>query len=147
MPIKQIDEKGIVTYYKGQNITFEFITNPIVKLLNEVKEIYLKENQINFLKEEIVKTNITRQLQSNEFQLKVKHVEESFKSQTYSNLPNAFWERKQHIVSLPYEESFNEKNIPTKARPYQMNKKYLELCKKEINDLLNKNLIRKSYSP
>mgnify|MGYP000903390600 CR=1 FL=1 len=64
MPIKQIDEKGIVTYYKGQNITFEFITNPIVKLLNEVKEIYLKENQINFLKEEVVKTNITKQLQS-----------------------------------------------------------------------------------
>ena len=67
MPIKQIDENGIVICYKGQNITFEFITNLIVKLLNEVKEIYLKENQINFLKEEIVKTNITRQLQSNEF--------------------------------------------------------------------------------
>ena len=28
-----------------------------------------------------------------------------------------------------------------------MNNEYLELCKKEINDLLNKNLIRKSYSP
>ena len=60
MPIKQIDEHDIVTCYKGQNVTFEFITNPIVKLLNEVKEIYLKENQINFLREEIVKTNIAR---------------------------------------------------------------------------------------
>ena len=28
-----------------------------------------------------------------------------------------------------------------------MNKEYLELCKKEINDLLNKNQIRKFYSP
>ena len=147
MPIRQIDENGIVTCYKGQNVTFEFITNPIVKLLNEVKKIYLKENQINFRREEIVKTNIARQLQSSQLQTKIKHVEENFKSQTCSNLPNAFWERKQHIVSLSYEESFNEKDIPTKARPCQMNKEYLELCKKEINDLLNKNLIRKSYSP
>ena len=44
MPIKQIDEKGTVTCYKGQTVTFEFITNPIVKLLNEVKEIYLKKS-------------------------------------------------------------------------------------------------------
>ena len=28
-----------------------------------------------------------------------------------------------------------------------MNKKYLELCKKEIKNLLDKKLVRKSYSP
>ena len=51
-------------------------------------------------------------------------------------------------MSLPYENDFNErKQIPTKARPSQMNSEYLELCKKEIQDLLSKNLIRKSYSP
>ena len=31
MPIKQIDERSIVSCYKGQYITFEFITNLIVK--------------------------------------------------------------------------------------------------------------------
>jgi hypothetical protein len=25
------------------------------------------------------------------------------------DLPNAFWKRKQHIVDLPYDDSFNEK--------------------------------------
>ena len=30
---------------------------------------------------------------------------------------NAFWHRKKHIVRLPYVKDFNEKNIPTKARP------------------------------
>ena len=38
-----------------------------------------------------------------------------------SELPNAFWERKKHIVEIPYEKDFNEKQIPTKGRPIQMN--------------------------
>ena len=44
-------------------------------------------------------------------------------------------------------KKFNEKQIPTKARPIQMNPELLEYCKKEINDLLNKKLIRPSHSP
>lgn len=33
---------------------------------------------------------------------------------------------KIHIVSLPYDLDFKEKNIPTKARPIQMNKQHLD---------------------
>ena len=51
------------------------------------------------------------------------------------------------MISLPYEKDFNEKQIPTKARPIQMSPELLEYCKKEINDLLNKKLIRPSHSP
>ena len=51
------------------------------------------------------------------------------------------------MVSLPYEEDFNEKQIPTKARLIQINPELLEYCKKEINDLLSKKLIRLSHSP
>ena len=51
------------------------------------------------------------------------------------------------MVSLPYEKDFNEKQIPTKARPIQMNPELLEYCKKEISDLLDKKLIRPSHSP
>ena len=51
------------------------------------------------------------------------------------------------MVSLPYEKNFNEKQIPTKARPIQMSPELLEYCKKEINDLLSKKLIRPSHSP
>ena len=42
------------------------------------------------------------------------------------------------MVSLPYEKDFNEKQIPTKARPIQMNQELLEYCKKEIQDLLTR---------
>ncbi|MBW1279432.1 hypothetical protein KYD79_27030, partial [Escherichia coli] len=64
-----------------------------------------------------------------------------------SDIPNAFWERKQHTVELPYIKEFSEKNIPTKARPIQMNKELLETCEQEINDLIKKKLIRPSKSP
>ena len=50
------------------------------------------------------------------------------------------------MVSLPYEKDFNEKQIPTKARPIQMSPELLQYCKKEINDLLSKKLIRPSHS-
>ena len=51
------------------------------------------------------------------------------------------------MISLSYEIFFNEKQIPTKTRPIQMNPELLEYCKKEINDLLSKKLIRSSRSP
>ncbi|ESQ47423.1 hypothetical protein EUTSA_v10028167mg [Eutrema salsugineum] len=59
----------------------------------------------------------------------------------------SFWNRKQHIVDLPYEGNFNEKEIPTKARPIQMNSELEKHCRKEISDLLYKGLISKSRSP
>ena len=56
-------------------------------------------------------------------------------------------EQKKHIVELPYEKDFKESQIPTKARPIQMNEELLQYCQKEIKDLLDKGLIRKSKSP
>ena len=51
------------------------------------------------------------------------------------------------MISLPYEKEFSEKQIPTKARSIQMNPEMLEYCKKEIQDLLDKKLIRPSHFP
>ena len=74
-----------------------------------------------------------------EDQLKVKKTQdtiENFKNkiirEVCSNIPHAFWHRKQHEVELPYEPDFSEKNIPTKARPIQMNKDLLSYCEKQI---------------
>ena len=64
-----------------------------------------------------------------------------------SDVPNAFWHRRKHIVDLPYVKDFDEKNIPTKAHPVKMNAETVEFCKKEINGLLQKKLIRNSKSP
>ncbi|WMV54580.1 hypothetical protein MTR67_047965 [Solanum verrucosum] len=61
--------------------------------------------------------------------------------------PSAFWNRKKHIVTLSYEDDFSEENIPTKSRPCQMNTELVEFCKKEIDNLLQKGLIKPSKSP
>jgi len=45
--------------------------------------------------------------------------------------------RVKHIVDLPYEKDFREKQIPTKARPIQMNEELLQYGQKEIKDLLS----------
>ena len=70
-----------------------------------------------------------------------------FEKEVCAEIPNAFWNRKQHIISLPYEKDFDERNIPTKARPIQMKEELLNYCKKEIQDLLDKKLIRPTKSP
>ncbi|XP_075106865.1 uncharacterized protein LOC107791933 [Nicotiana tabacum] len=54
---------------------------------------------------------------------------------------------KKHIVTLPYEDNFSEDDIPTKSRPCQMNAELVEFCKKEIDNLLQKGLIKPSKSP
>ena len=61
--------------------------------------------------------------------------------------PNAFSDRKKHIVTLSYEYSFSESDIPTKSRPYEMNAELVNFCKKEIDSLLQKGLIKPSKSP
>ncbi|XP_049414765.1 uncharacterized protein LOC125877545 [Solanum stenotomum] len=58
----------------------------------------------------------------------------------------AFWNRKKHIVTIPYEDNFSEDNIPKKSRPCQMNAELVIFCKKEIDNLLQKGLIKPSKS-
>lgn len=62
-----------------------------------------------------------------------------------SDLPNAFWNRKQHMVDF-YEPKFHGKNISTNARPIQMNVEVEQHCRKEIQVLESKGLISKYRS-
>uniref|UniRef100_A0A7N0TRA8 Uncharacterized protein n=1 Tax=Kalanchoe fedtschenkoi TaxID=63787 RepID=A0A7N0TRA8_KALFE len=82
-PVTHIDDEYFEVTFKNQKVHFQFITEPQTKILNEIKDIILqKYNQINFLKsEDIMSLEIC------------------------NDHPNAFWNRKKHIVSLPYEES------------------------------------------
>jgi hypothetical protein len=160
-PIKQISEKGLTTQILGQKITFPFILPPMtrdINMLNQMtfcKEINLiykskiarKEKHLMFLKQDLEYKRIEEQLESPLLKQRIENFENKIKNEICANLPNAFWHRKQHIISLPYESDFNERNIPTKARPIQMNQELLEYCKKEIQELLDKGLIRKSKSP
>ncbi|CAN1172124.1 hypothetical protein LINPERPRIM_LOCUS30930 [Linum perenne] len=46
-------------------------------------------------------------------------------TQICAEIPTAFWKRKMHIVTLPYELDFDERMILTKARPIAMGPRYL----------------------
>ena len=71
-------------------------------------------------------------------QQKIQKLENLFKYYVYSDNPNVFWDRKKHMIKLPYENDFDEWNIPTKVCLIQMNKKHLGFYKKEIQSLLGK---------
>jgi hypothetical protein len=137
------------------NNTFRFFEAPKIKDLNTVQNlststinlISQKKKHINMLNKEIQYKRIESQLESKNIKDKIILLQQRFEKEICSEHPNAFWDRKKHIVSLPYEPNFNERSIPTKARPIQMNQQYLEYCKKEIKDYLDKKLIRPSKSP
>jgi len=109
-------------------------------MINELSSrLVLKNNQVNFIKGEINSIEIDNTLQNPKLQDNIAILKNHFSILICGDHPN--------VVSLSYEDNFTEDNIPTKARPCQMNSDYLELCKKEIDSLLQKGLIRHSKSP
>jgi hypothetical protein len=153
-------EEGISTEIMGNKILVRFILPPMTKDINILKDISIfqeihviskqirnrKEKQIMFLKQDLKHKRIEEQLKDPLLQQKIKKFQEKIELEICANIPNAFWHRKNHVVHLPYESNFDEKTILTKAMSIQMNQELLEYCKKEIQDLLQKCLIRKSKS-
>ena len=150
--------EGIKTNVLGKDILFKFILPPIPKEIYSLdnisiikaidkERIYRKNRHLLSLKSEIIYERIADQLTDPILNHKIEVFTQQIEIEICSNLPTAFWHRYRHIVQLPYEKNFNERQIPTKARPIQMNNELLEHCKKEIEDLLNKGLIRKGKSP
>jgi len=56
-----------------------------------------------------------------------------FEDYVCADIPNAFLERKQQMVELPCEKDFDERNIPTKACPLQMNTELQNFAKNKFN--------------
>ena len=53
---------------------------------------------------------------------KIQKIEKLFIDYVCPDIPNAFWNRKQYTIGLPYEKNFDERNIQAKAFPILMNK-------------------------
>lgn len=140
-----VTEQEIESYVLGKEnpIKFEFIRPPKIKELNllqnaSIKKINLidrKQNQIKLLNKEIQYKRIEEQIKTPRIQKIRKDFEIKIEKEICETNPIAFHYRKIHEVALPYEDGFNETNIPTKARPIQMNEEYLKYCKQEIQDI------------
>jgi hypothetical protein len=150
------DVDGITTAPFGQPVKFNFlnlIEENDIKILKDnlisqsICLIKNKQKHLKFLKDEVHYQRVQQQLNCKILQQKIERFHEKLNQEVCSNFPNAFWNRKTHVVKLPYVKDFNERNIPTKARPIQMNQEIMEFCKNEINDLLEKKIIRPGKSP
>lgn len=60
---------------------------------------------------------IKQQLQNFILQKRILNFQTKIEYEICFDLPNAFWKKEQHVVDLSYDDSFNEKQIFTKARP------------------------------
>nr|KAJ0184480.1 hypothetical protein LSAT_V11C900504380 [Lactuca sativa] len=134
-----VHDDGIRTNVFRKEIIFKFCEPPLYSTINVLN---YKTQQAKYLINEINNVRITNQLNDNNIQNKIIGLKLKFEKNVCSNIPNAFWNRKQHIVKLPYIKIFNEKDIPSKSRAIHMNNELESHCKNEIQDLINKKLIR-----
>jgi len=147
------DQDGLITYPMDEKVKFKFLTKPELSQLNAFKSnsifksvnlIKSKTQQIGFLQEEIKVKRVEEHLSQKSLQQRIQLFEDRIKNEVCSDIPTAFWHRKKHTVSLPYIKDFDEGRITTKARPIQMSQEVTEFCRREIEDLLHKGIIRKS---
>ena len=141
------EEDGVSTVKMGVPVEFRFASRFEIDVnqLN-LNLISAKTKQLNFLKQEVKYKKVAEQLFDKLLQSKISAFNNKIIDTVYSELPNAFWHRKKHIIYLPYVKDFFEKKIPTKARPIQMNAEILDFYQKESTDLLAKGIICKSKS-
>ena len=90
----------------------------------------MKEKHVDSLQLELFSINIFDTLKSTKVQEKMKLISKQITVDICADHPSAFWNQKKHIVTLPYEDKFSENDVPTKARPCQMNTELVEFSKK-----------------
>nr|XP_016469924.1 PREDICTED: uncharacterized protein LOC107792247 [Nicotiana tabacum] len=112
-------------------------SKPFEKQKNEFE--YSTAYSLSKINKRLHKTSTpSRDASFDDLKQKIKLIAEQMAVDICVDHPSAFWNRKRHIVTLPYEENFSEDDIPTKSRPCQMNVELVEFCKKEIDSLLQK---------
>ena len=141
-----VEHDGITIDPFGQKVKFKFASKFEIDV-DALTLIHAKIKHLNFLQQEVKYKKIAEQISNKLLQSKIVDFQKMLIDDVCSDVPIAFRHRKKHIVDLPYVKDFDEKNIPTKARPAQMNVETVEFYKNEIHDLLEEKLIRNSKSP
>ena len=124
-----VEHDGITTNPFRQKVKFKFASKSEI-VVDALNLIHAKIKDLNFLQQEVRYKKIVEQIADKLLQSKIDNFLKMLIGDVCSDVPNAFWHRKKHIVDLPYVKDFNEKNIPIKARPIQMNAETVEFCKK-----------------
>ena len=124
------DSEEITTHPFGQPVKSKFLSSPKPREISSLQDVSIsktlnlinrKTQNLKYLKDDLRHKKIEEQLTCKIIQTEIKELEEKLKKEVCSDLPTAFWHRKRHEVALPYVKNFNEKDIPTKGQPIQLN--------------------------
>ncbi|GAV65079.1 Peptidase_A3 domain-containing protein [Cephalotus follicularis] len=107
----KVTNEGITTKLFQQKILFTFNENPITKDINLLKTFSLfKEHSVSIIKtkenqwkQELSNKRFKNQLQNSQIKEKILSLKNNIIKNLCSDLPDAFWHRKRHMVSLPYD--------------------------------------------
>ena len=80
--------------------------------------IHAKIRHLNFLQQEVRYKKIAEQISNKLLQSKIDNFQKMLIDNVCSDVPNAFWHRKKHIVDLPYVKDFNIKKYPHQSSSY-----------------------------
>lgn len=114
-------------------------------MVQAMQKLEKAESLLTDLKDLKGNLRIEEQLKQPKIKRRIIELKEKLAKKCCSEEPNAFWHRKQHTVKLPYKEGYKGK--PCKSRAIPMSQEYRKLCQQEIQQLLNRGLIRESTSP
>jgi len=129
-----------------KKIELPYISNPrISTMVQTVQNLDRAEARLSDLKDLKSTLRIEGQLKMPQIKNKIGELKRQIEEDCCSEEPNAFWHRKQHTVELPYKEGYAGK--PCKSQAIPMRKEYIDLCEQEIQQLLNRRLIRESNIP
>ncbi|GAV59527.1 hypothetical protein CFOL_v3_03058, partial [Cephalotus follicularis] len=113
----KVKTEGITTQIFQQKILFDFNEKSITKDINLLKTFSLfkehsvnliktKENHLYFMKQEVSNKKLEQHLQTSKIRQKINSLKNNIINNLCSDLPDTFWHKKRHRVSLPYEKDF-----------------------------------------
>ena len=123
------NSEGITTHPFGQPVKFKFFRSSKPREISCLEEVFVSKTlnlisantqHLKYHEDDLRHKKVEEQLACKNIQAEIRKFEEKHKQEVCSDLPTTFWHRKRHEVALPYVKDFNEKDIPTKARPIQM---------------------------
>jgi len=129
-----------------KRIELPYVSTPrIYTMVQAMQKLDKAESLLSDLKDLKGTLRIEEQLKLPHIKRKIQELKTKIEEKCCSKEPNAFWHKKQHTIKLLYKEGYTGKPCKSKAIP--MSKEYRELCQTEIQQLLNRGLIRESASP
>lgn len=132
--------------HKRKKIELPYVSSQrISTMVQAMQKLNKAKSLLSDLKDLKSTLRVEEQLKLPQIKRKIQDLREKLEETRCSEEPHAFWHRKQHTIKLPYKEGYTGK--PCKSRSIPMSKEYRDICQKEIQQLLDRRLIRESNSP